>query len=264
MSYRTSVVYPYLHFTAYSVTSTSSVKGNCVKHTGSPVPLVDQYIVSVDLTLISDAGSSYITKDASAITAEYSFFLDHAYSSLNAAMGYEGCTATLPPSPVVPTLLYPLVVWSSSSASASASATATALDSTTKAESSVSVRHLNTTQIIIVSVIVTTAGLIILLLCFVTIRRYRKERSQATLVKQPDMTSDTQLYVDQKAELEDEERRKYELSSTGIMYEMEGEDRIFEMPSDAGTQTKIASLQGIHEMRGAEHSKELEVPGNAS
>ena len=259
MNYRTPFVYPYLHFTAYSVTSTSSVKGNCVKHTGSPVPLVDQYIVPVGLLLGSSSGSSYITKDASAITAEYSFFLDHAYSSLNAAIGYEGCTAALPPSPVVPTLLYPLVVTSSSSASASA--TATALDSTTKAESSVSVRHLNTTQIIIVSVIVTTAGLMILLLCFVAIRRYRRKRSQATLVKQPDMTSDTQLYVDQKAELEDEDRRKHDLSSTGIMYEMEGEDRIFEMPSDAGTKPKIA---GIHEMRGAEHSKELEVPGNAS
>lgn len=249
-------MYPYLHFTAYSVTSTSSVKGNCVKHTGSPVPLVDQYIVPVVLRT-----SSYIPKDASAIiTAEYSFFLDYAYSSLNAAIGYEGCTAALPPSPVVPTLMNPLVVTSSSSASA----TATALDSTTKAESSVSVRRINTTQIIIVSVTVTTAGLMILLFCFVAIRRYRKKRSQATLVKQPDMTSDAQPYLDQKAELEDEEQRKYELSSTGIMFEMEGENRIFEMPSDAGTRTKSTSLQGIHEMRGAEHSKELEVPGNAS
>lgn len=254
-------MYPYLHFTAYSVTSTSSVKGNCVKHTGSPVPLVDQYIVPVALVLRSSSGSSFGTKDASAsITAEYSFFLDHAYSSLNAAIGYERCTAALPPSPVVPTPFYPRYIMSSSSALA----TATALDSTTKAESSVSVRRINTTQIIIVSVTVTTAGLMILLFCFVAIRRYRKKRSQATLVKQPDMTSDTQPYVDQKAELEDEERRKHELSSTGIMYEMEGENRIFEMPSDAGTRTKLTSLQGIHEMRGAEHSKELEVPGNAS
>lgn len=253
-------MYPYLHFTAYSVTSTSSVKGNCVKHTGSPVPLVDQYIFPVGLVLGSFSGSSYITKDASAMTAEYSFFLDQAYSSLNAVIGYERCTAALPPSPVVPTLLYPLVVTSSSSASA----TATALDSTTRAKGSVSVRRINTTQIIIVSVTVTTAGLMILLFCFVAIRRYRKKRNQATLVKQPDMTSDTQPYLDQKAELEDEERRKHELSSRGIMYEMEGENRIFEMPSDAGTRTKLTSLQGIHEMRGAEHSKELEVPGNAS
>lgn len=260
MDYRTPALYPYLHFTAYSVTSTSSVKGNCVKHTGSPVPLVDQYIVPVGIVPRSSSGSSYIRKDASAITAEYSFFLDQAYSSLNAAIGYERCTAALPPSPVVPTPFYPRYVPSSSSALA----TATALDSTTKAKSSVSVRRINTTQMIIVSVTVTTAGLIILLFCFVAIRRYRKKRSQATLVKQPDMTSDTQPYLDQKAELEDEERRKHELSSTGIMYEMEGENRIFEMPSDAGTRTKSTSLQRIHEMRGAEHSKELEVPGNAS
>ena len=252
----------YLHFKAYSVTSTSVVKGICVEKTGSPVPLINPYTVSVQqIPTETISQFSYIMKNASVITAEYSSFLDDAYSSLNAVIGYEGCTAALPLSPVVPTLLNPLLIITSTSP---ASAKATALDSKTTAESSVSVRHINTTQIIIVSVIVPTAGLMILLLCFVAIRRYRKKRSQTALVKQPDMTSDTQLYVDHKAELEDGERRKHELSGTEVTYEMEGEDRIFEMPSDAGARTNLASVQGIHEMTGAEHSKELEVPGNAS
>lgn len=50
-----------------------------------------------------------VSKDAPAITAEYSVFLEHAYSSFEAVIGYEGCTAALPPSPVVPTLVDPFM-----------------------------------------------------------------------------------------------------------------------------------------------------------
>ena len=71
------------------------------------------------------------------------------------------------------------------------------------------------------------------------------------LISQPNTPTDTQLYVDRKAELEDEERRKYELDATGKTYEMEAEDR------------RLASFQETHELRGVEHSQELEVPGNA-
>ncbi len=79
------------------------------------------------------------------------------------------------------------------------------------------------------------------------------------------MTSNTQLYVDQKAELEDEERRKFELDAGGITYEMEGEKTIFEMPSsDKGTEMRLGPLRGTHEMGGVEHSQELEVPGSAT
>ena len=53
-------------------------------------------------------------------------------------------------------------------------------------------------------------------------------------------TSDVQLYVDQKAELEDEERRKHELDANGIIYEMDGEDRIFEMPGGGDTGVRSA------------------------
>ena len=78
----------------------------------------------------------------------------------------------------------------------------------------------------------------------------------------PGTTSDVQLYVDQKAELEDEERRRHELDASGIAYEMEGEDRIFEMPGDGDTEIRTAQSDRTQELRGAEHSKELEVPSN--
>ena len=81
---------------------------------------------------------------------------------------------------------------------------------------------------------------------------------------QLEATSDTRIYVDQKAELEDEERRKHELPADGIKYELEAEDRMFEMPGDGDTGTSLASSNGTQELRGLEHSKELEVPCNAS
>ena len=80
-------------------------------------------------------------------------------------------------------------------------------------------------------------------------------------MSQPNTTTDTQLYVDRKAELEDEERRKHELDGAGIRYEMEGDDRIFEMPSGRDTEPSLASLRNTHELRGVEHSQEIECPG---
>lgn len=83
-------------------------------------------------------------------------------------------------------------------------------------------------------------------------------------MSQPDMTTDTQFYVDRKAELEDEERRKHELDGAGISYEMEGEDRVFEMRSGRDEEMSLASIRGTQELRGVEHSQELEVLGTAS
>ena len=82
-------------------------------------------------------------------------------------------------------------------------------------------------------------------------------------MSQPNTTTDTQIYGDRKAELEDEERRKYELDATGKMNEMEGEDRILEMSSCGDTEIRLASFRETHELRGVEHSQELEVPRDA-
>ncbi len=268
--YRSSFLLPYLHFTAYSVTSTSSEAGTCTKHTGSPVPLSleDPYVVSVPTNVIP---GSLTGQDSNAFyTAYYSTFLDDAYSSLNTILGYESCTAVLPSSVLSSLLATSGILYLPNVASETATttttpfffATATALPSATATESSVPVQHIHKTQIIIVSVVVPTIGLVTFLLCFIILRRYRKKRRQAAIKNQWDMTSNTQLYVDQKAELEDEERRKFELDAGGITYEMEGEDRIFEMPTTA--EMRLASLRETHEMRGVEHSQELGVPGSAT
>ena len=78
----------------------------------------------------------------------------------------------------------------------------------------------------------------------------------------PDVTDNTQPYVDRKAELEDEERRKHELDGAGIRYEVEGQDTFYEMPSNGNAEMRLSSLRQTHEIPGMEHSQELEVPGN--
>ena len=205
------------------------------------------------------SGSVLVPKDASAVTAEYSTFLEDKYSSLYTFLGYERCTAALPPSPVVPALATKISVASENTSPAPATVSSTE----TPAESSRSAPHPHTTQIIIVSVVVPIVGLILLLLCFLGIRRHRKKRNQVVLMDQPNSTTDTQLYVDRKAELQDEERRKYELDATGKTYEMGGEDRNLEMSSGGDAEMRLASFRETHELRGVEHSQELEVPGDA-
>ncbi len=76
------------------------------------------------------------------------------------------------------------------------------------------------------------------------------------------MASNVQLYVDRKAELEDQERKRHELDTEGIRYEMDGEGTIFEISGDENTRIGLASFNRSHELRGTEHSQELEVPGN--
>lgn len=257
---------PYLEgnllFIAYSITTTSSVAGNCITLTSSPVPLIDGYIVPVPdyLSCLPPLSTTWGTAQYDSCTnSSYSTFLDDAYASFKEDVGYEGCTATLPPSQSFPTFFGEIA---SATALPSATPAATALSSASPTKGSVPVGRAHSTQIIIISVVVPVAGLMILLLCFIVIRRYRKKRSQAGLTDQSETTSNVQLYVDQKAELEDQNRRRHELEARVIRHEVEGEDKIFEMPCNGNSRTGLVWSNQTQELGGAEHSKELEVPGN--
>jgi len=92
-------------------------------------------------------------------------------------------------------------------------------------------------------------------------RRARKRRLAAAAItatdvdKQPATTEATQPYLQQKAELEDAERRKHELEAQRIVYEMVGEDAVHEVAT-GDDRRRVSTLQ---ELRGTEHSKELEA-----
>ena len=73
-------------------------------------------------------------------------------------------------------------------------------------------------------------------------------------------------YLQQKAELEAEGKRRLELEAAEIRHEMEGEDRRNEMPADVSNEIdtvaipQMPSLKERHELRGEECSRELEAP----
>ncbi len=98
--------------------------------------------------------------------------------------------------------------------------------------------------------------------CLAIIRKYRRKRSQAATTNHPEMKSDTLPYVDQKAELEDDERRRHELEAGRNVHEMDGEGTVFEMPGGSNSRMQLASSYNIHELRGPDHSQELEVSRN--
>ena len=83
------------------------------------------------------------------------------------------------------------------------------------------------------------------------------------------MSEETQPYLQQKAELEAEEKRRIELEAVEVRYEMDGGDDRKEMPApgsdvrteiDTTTRPSMPSLRETQELRGEEFSRELEVP----
>ena len=98
------------------------------------------------------------------------------------------------------------------------------------------------------------------------LRRHRK-RSQSG--KGKNVSEETQPYLQQKAELEAEEKRRVELEAVEVRYEMDGGDDRKEMPApgsdvrteiDTITRPPMPSLRERQELRGEEFSRELEVP----
>ena len=66
----------------------------------------------------------------------------------------------------------------------------------------------------------------------------------------------TQPYLQQKAELEAEENRKHELEARERRYEMGSEGERYELPAGE----RDAMRRTRQELRGEEHSTELDVP----
>ena len=269
----------YLHFTAYTIISASSVKGTCVRSTGSPIPVPAAYIVYVQ----SEYPGPFWNITTSTLlvneySANFSTSLANAYSSLKTEIGQEPCATTAPTSIVLP-LGFPSYMYQVASATALPSAAA--LSSTTVVSSATSIvtavhdRHVRTKKTIIVSIVVPLAVLIGVFLCFIGIVRHRKrkpsqadgkdQRSEADGKDKRSLTSHSQIYVDRKAELEDEQRRRHELDASGVSYEVDGEDRIFEMSTgDRDLGTRSVSMREMQELTGVEHWQELEVPINAT
>ena len=93
------------------------------------------------------------------------------------------------------------------------------------------------------------------LFSFCIIRRRRRRKEEATTAVQDvgeDEVDETQMYLQRKVELNDNQRR-HEMEAVDIRYELEGEDIIHEI---SGEEEQTPS--GRQELRGEEHAQELE------
>lgn len=105
---------------------------------------------------------------------------------------------------------------------------------------------------IVVPVLLVTIGL-----AYFCIRRKDRRRKDEDVIANQDLTKTddegeyAQLYLQQKVELDDEQRR-HEMEAVDISYEMEVEDEMHEMP------VKKDRNSSREELRRKEHSKELE------
>ena len=87
--------------------------------------------------------------------------------------------------------------------------------------------------------------------------RYRKIKETNALREKQMVPEDSQPYLQQKAELEAEEKRKHELEAEERRYELDGERMIHEMSDESSHGLPSSYLR--QELRGEEHSRELEV-----
>ena len=109
-----------------------------------------------------------------------------------------------------------------------------------------------------IGIAIPVAVTALLLLLVPLWRRSRKTKESNGLKEEHAIPEDNQPYLQQKAELEAEEKERHELEAEEKRYEMDGETRIHEI-SDESSHSWPSSYV-MQELRGEEHSRELEVP----
>lgn len=105
----------------------------------------------------------------------------------------------------------------------------------------------------IVVAIVVPISLITIGLSLLSIIRKRRKREKEAVARNQDNikddSGDTQLYLQQKVELDDKQRR-HEMEAIELRYEMEREDRIYELPAE--------DRRNRQELCGEERARELD------
>lgn len=214
--------------------------------------LKEAYTVTSPATIPSSAFQAYLISE----------FIDYL------GLTCIGLGEELDPTPLEPFPNITVMAVTSASLSASAnSTTSQPLHSSNATKSSVT-PLLDEPSKIGIGVGASAAALILISLAAL-IWRKRRFRSAAITAKNQGKTEnrregtsasegENQPYLQQKAELEAEERRKYELEARQKIHELDGGTEIREIP--AGThEHRLAVMRSRQELRGGEHSQELDA-----
>ncbi|KAL8896444.1 MAG: hypothetical protein Q9207_007701 [Kuettlingeria erythrocarpa] len=103
-------------------------------------------------------------------------------------------------------------------------------------------------------------------LTFLGIIHYRKNKRRAQSISaKPESSTEDQPYLQQKGELDAEERRRFELDAEQKKYELEGDNDIHELPTTSNScartrldRHEVRGEEQCKELRAEEHSKELD------
>ncbi len=243
----------FLLFTAYNVASVYLTDGQCQLALGSLIPVSPVFSVSQPANVNSTE------------------FRSVAEDSFTTHIGFSTCSGS--GVQVSPTALSKITPTASNPSSLTPVASGRDQNSTQSISTGTDHQNPNSTNSVSthspgsydkkvnlatgITIPVTFLGLV--LLGFLVHRRRKKQKTLEEDPASQDLGSplqDPQPYLQQKAELEAEEKRKHELEARERRYEMGNEGERYELPVEEG-HLMIRSRQ---ELRGEEHSRELEVP----
>ena len=225
--------------TAYSVTSAFESDGICITTSGTAVTLPTPYSVignPLDPLLSQKVENSFVD-----------------------FLGFATCVA---PTPLMNISSAALHISSTAASTQLSSLKATTITGSTAASSHTDSggQALERPARIGIGLAVPVGVLALIGIVAVVWRRKARRQSSTELKpreeKQPD---DLQPYLQRKAELEDQERRRHELESNECRYELEGADKGTELPIGKSVNV-VRSVPRMQELRGEEHSKELDAP----
>lgn len=241
--------YSQIVFTAYSITSPNLINGQCVTTSGNPVA-VDTPYTRTQGTQVADSA-----------------FRSSALAAFVASLGFESCSggageapiASIPitdltgtsfseePATSSPTNLHP----SSTTPTSSAEPTSSSTSSQIEAEKT----GLETQANVGIGIGIPLAVIIALVFAGRRCLHYRSRKLKERAGENEAPSEEHQPYLQQKGELEAEEKRKYELQAEERRYELK-ENEIFEMPTEE-VKSKRFHLRR-QELRGEEHCQGLD------
>lgn len=235
-----SIVSPtasYIVFTAYSIINQYPAEGFCVTTTGLPISLVPPYSVLRPTSIpASDfesiAGSSLLT---------------HIGSSSCIGQGKD----------VTPIALVQLPTGTLPSANSTSTGAPISGNSTVKPVPGSRHETLDEQAKIGIGIAIPFVVRALFLLALLLWRRYRRNKGANAATAEHVESEGAQPYLQQKPELEAEEKRKQELDAEERRYELNGESEIHEMSDTSNNGLPASHI--LQELRDEEHARELGV-----
>ena len=253
-----------LVFTAYTSFSASSTDIGCTTRTAT-ISMATPF-------------SAYVEQEPPDPTIVASSLLSHlgftsCYLSVQSMPQAPSATTIVSPNPLLEKQPVPMVTTLTSSVPSRTSnplpsqPTATIVNSSYPQHSQSSSATTGETRNLIIGLVVAIVTVILLanigLAYFCIVRKRRRRTDAATKADREKNKSDgevgnPQLYLQQKVELDDEQRR-HEMATVELRYEVQGMDEIHELPADKGD-----GRYGRQELNGDERSASIDVARRGS